>query len=196
VVHSRLSVSDLARATLPRSRDAVSPAVQRGLSKKDRTHWPHPYVVPHRLQPISDPQDLPSLLHPNAVAGRGLSRWVPEDVARVDGAQKFLFPPSTPPPPSSSTSSHLSGESAMRIGGISSGISGSSDAGSCCVDRGECRTRKHWLPWKGPPSTPGGLAVMKIGDSLTMVAGEGDFGNLVFRNCTTLSLSRSGPCPL
>jgi hypothetical protein len=34
------------------------------------------------------------------------------------------------------------------------------------------------------PSEELELAVIKIGDSLTMIAGEGDFGNLLFRNCT------------
>jgi hypothetical protein len=96
----------------------------------------------------------------------------------------FRFPPSAPPA-SASTAASFGGAHRQPPSG-----------GRCCLDRGECRTRKHWLPWKVPPGSPGGLAVMKIGDSLTMVAGEGDFGNLVFRNCTTLSLRSTGPCPL
>eukprot|EP00613_Pedinella_sp_CCMP2098_P037224 CAMPEP_0171806202 /NCGR_PEP_ID=MMETSP0991-20121206/75169_1 /TAXON_ID=483369 /ORGANISM="non described non described, Strain CCMP2098" /LENGTH=497 /DNA_ID=CAMNT_0012418927 /DNA_START=666 /DNA_END=2158 /DNA_ORIENTATION=- len=224
VVHSRLSVTDLIRASTPTH------------SKGGKTKWPHPYVVPHRLQPISDPMDLPSL----GSTKSGLAKWVFEDLGRVRVARRHHFPESEPPqrhrllapsPTSSSLSLTNSSSSASSTSGghqyhnhqrevsakgsegavateagTNAGAAGAivvstPGQGSCCLDRGECKTRKHWKAWKVPPATIASdplnsehLGVFKVGKSLTMVAGEGDYGNLLFRKCNPTT-TRLEICP-
>jgi hypothetical protein len=173
VIHSRLSLHDLARAT-----GGISLTSPSSTSSSSSSPF---YVVPHRLQPISDPVDLPGLAAAlnGSLSSGSLPRWVAQDVARVAAARRFHF-----------HQNEAQGESSSE----GSEGSESSDGGSCCTDRGECRTRNHWLPWKSPPKEDFPLAVMKLGDSLTMVAGEGDYGNLLFRACHP-KVERASACP-
>jgi len=124
VIHTRLSTATLAFATLPQVEDPVSTD-----KKPKQKKWPFPYVVPHRMQPISDPIDLPSL-NKLKDGGGGVPRWVHDDISRVNNAVRVHFPASMPPVGPSSFS---------YVG---------SKGGSCCLDRGECKTRNHWLKFK------------------------------------------------
>jgi len=131
------------------------------------------YAIPHRLMPISDPRDLPALVSVDRMDHR-LPRWVYDDLDRVQRVKAkrrhFQVPLQSP---------FVQSPKYYR----------------CCLDRGQCRTRKHWLSWKLPPKDIQ-LDLVTLGGSFTIVVGDPDFGNLQFRACRVEVLARPEECPL
>jgi len=218
VAHASLPLADLARATGPGA-----------------------YLTPHNLWPVPYPSDLPALGHALLGTGAGeakgtisgpntaplgsfpppshrrslahlLPQWVHEDVLRANELLRAVraVPAARKEGPQGLPVPHKGQQS-----GTEAQTKALAAPMACCLDRGECQSRDHWLPWKlrggklassaalPPPPRPSpheseqrvessDLALVRLHGSFLLIAGDADAVNLLFRTCRPRL--RPGPC--
>lgn len=130
--------------------------------------------------PISDPADLPTLGIRGTVK-QHLARWVPEDLVRLDHVYRynrmFYHQPRLP-------ELQVRRDDPQKMEAYKRYV--------CCFDgyRGCPRDRSYWKQWKrikpnmlAADPTLLNISSFKTSDSLTMLAGSPDFGEMAFRTC-------------